>query len=156
MKRFNLHGDEWEREREREGYRWRATSFGPAIGASLVGATVYELPPGEKSFPYHYEWGNEEWLLVVSGRPTLRTPEGEHELEPGDVVCFPEGPEGAHQVQNGTDEPVRIVFLSTKRFPAVAVYPDSDKLGIWIAGEGKQDSLIVRRDSEVDYWEGER
>ena len=113
-------------------------------------------PPGEKSFPYHYEWGNEEWLLVVSGRPTLRTPEGEHELEPGDVVCFAEGPDGAHQVQNGTDEPVRIVFLSTKRFPAVAVYPDSDKLGIWIAGEGKQDSLIVRRDSEVDYWEGER
>ena len=156
MKRFNLYGDEWERERERDGYSWRATSFGPAIGASLVGASVYELPPGEKSFPYHYEWGNEEWLLVVSGRPTLRTPEGDHELDAGDVVCFAEGPDGAHQVQNGTEEPVRIVFFSTKRFPAVAVYPDSDKLGIWIADEGKQDSLIVRRDSEVDYWEGER
>jgi uncharacterized cupin superfamily protein len=84
-------------------------------------------------------------------RPTLRTPEGE--LEPGDVVSFPEGPEGAHQVLNGTEEPVRIVFLSTKRTPAVAVYPDSDKLGIWLTGS--IDALIVRRESAVDYWDSE-
>ncbi len=121
----------------------------------MLGATVYELPPGEKSFPYHYEYANEEWLLVVAGRPTLRTPEGEHELAPGDVVCFPEGPEGAHQVRNGTEDPVRIVFLSTKRTPAVAVYPDSDKLDIWLAGGNRKDSLLVRRDSAVDYWHGE-
>jgi uncharacterized cupin superfamily protein len=155
MRRFNLYGDGWEHEREREGYRWRAASIGRAIGASLMGATLYELPPGEKSFPYHYEWGTEEWLLVVYGRPTLRAPDGEHELEPGDVVCFPEGPAGAHQVRNGTDTPVRIVVLSTKSSPAVAVYPDSDKLGLWLTGEAEQDSLIVRRDSAVDYWDGE-
>lgn len=153
MRRFNLHADDWEHEQEREGYRWRARMIGPAVGASMLGATVYELPPGEKSFPYHYEYGTEEWLLVVAGCPTLRTPEGEQELEAGDVVCFPEGPDGAHQVRNGTEEPVRIVVLSTKQSPAVAVYPDSEKLGIWIAGSG--DSLIVRRDSAVDYWAGE-
>ena len=102
MKRFNLYGDEWEREQEREGYRWRAQMIGPVLGATMLGATVYELPPGQKSFPYHYEYGTEEWLLVVGGRPTLRTPEGEQELEAGDVVCFPEGPDGAHQVRNGT------------------------------------------------------
>lgn len=156
MRRFNLYGDEWEHEQDREGYRWRATMIGPAVGAEMLGATVYELPPGEKSFPYHYEHGAEEWLLVVAGRPTLRTPEGEEQLEPGDVVCFPEGPEGAHQVRNGTDEPVRIVFLSTKGKPAVAVYPDSGKLGIWVAPAGEtNDSLIVRRDAAVDYWDGE-
>lgn len=155
MKRFNLYGDEWEHEREREGYRWRAQGIAPVIGATMLGATVYELPPGEKSFPYHYEYGNEEWLVVVAGRPALRNPEGEQQLEPGDVVCFPEGPEGAHQVRNGTEEPVRIVFLSTKRTPAVAVYPDSDKLGIWLVGGDRRDSLLVRRDSAVDYWDGE-
>ncbi|MDQ2910625.1 MAG: cupin domain-containing protein [Actinomycetota bacterium] len=155
MKRFNLYGDEWDDEQEREEYRWRAQMIGPVIGASLVGATVYELPPGEKSFPYHYEYGNEEWLLVVAGRPTLRTPEGEQELEPGDVVCFPEGPRGAHQVQNRTEEPARIVFLSTKRTPAVAVYPDSDKLGIWPGAGDATDRILVRRDSAVDYWDGE-
>jgi uncharacterized cupin superfamily protein len=153
VKRVNLYGDEWEHEQEREGYRWRARQIGPVIGASMLGATVYELAPGQKSFPYHYEHGTEEWLLVVAGRPTLRTPEGEQELEPGDVVAFPEGPDGAHQVGNATEETVRIVFFSTKQSPAVAVYPDSDKLGIWIAGS--EDSLIVRRDSAVDYWEGE-
>jgi uncharacterized cupin superfamily protein len=153
VKRLNLYGDAWEYEQEREGYRWRARQIGPAIGASMLGATVYELPPGQKSFPYHYEYGTEEWLLVVAGHPTLRTPEGEQELVPGDVVAFPEGPGGAHQVRNGTEEPVRIVFFSTKQSPAVAVYPESDKLGIWIAGS--DDSLIVPRDSAVDYWEGE-
>ena len=153
MKRFNLYGDDWEREQEREGYRWRARMIGPVLGAEMLGATVYELPPGQKSFPYHYEYATEEWLLVVAGRPTLRTPEGEQELEAGDMVCFPAGPEGAHQVRNGTDEPVRIVVFSTKQSPAVAVYPDSDKLGIWITGS--EDSLIVRRDAAVDYWAGE-
>jgi hypothetical protein len=71
---FNVHGDDWEREQEREGYRWRARMIGPLIGASAIGATVYELQPGQRSFPYHYEYGNEEWLLVIAGRPTLRTP----------------------------------------------------------------------------------
>jgi uncharacterized cupin superfamily protein len=153
VKRFNLYKDNWEHEQEREGYRWRARQIGPAVGASMLGATVYELPPGQKSFPYHYEYGTEEWLLVVAGRPTLRTPGDEQELEPGDVVAFREGPEGAHQVRNATEETARIVVFSTKQSPAVAVYPDSDKLGIWIAGS--EDSLIVRRDSAVDYWEGE-
>jgi Uncharacterized conserved protein, contains double-stranded beta-helix domain len=153
VKRFNLYGDEWEHEQERDGYRWRARMIGPVVGATMLGATVYELPPGERSFPYHYEYGTEEWLLVVSGHPTLRTPEGEQELEAGDVVCFPEGPDGAHQVRNETEEPVRIVIFSTKQSPAVAVYPDSDKLGIWITGS--EDSLIVRRDAAADYWAGE-
>jgi uncharacterized cupin superfamily protein len=154
MRRFNLYGDGWEHEREREGYRWRAASIGRAIGASLMGATLYELPPGEKSFPYHYEWGTEEWLLVVSGRPTLRAPDGEHGLEPGDVVCFPEGPEGSHKVTNRTDATVRVLLLSTKREPAVAVYLDSDKIGVWPGDQ--RDNLMARRESIVDYWDREQ
>ena len=154
MERFNLESGDLERERaEPEGWTWRATGVGERLGASMIGATLYELPPGGRSFPYHYEYGCEEWLLVVAGRPTLRDPEGEHELEPGDVVCFPEGPEGAHAVANETDEPVRIVILSTKGFPAVAVYPDSDKIGVWTGNEN--DDVMVRRESDVDYWDRE-
>jgi uncharacterized cupin superfamily protein len=153
---FNLYGDSWEREQEREGFRWRARRVGPVIGASMIGASLYELPPGQRSFPYHYEYGNEEWLVVVSGRPTLRTPEGEQELSAGDVVCFPEGPEGAHQVRNASDAPVRVLIFSTKRIPGVAVYPDSDKIGVWPAAGDATDRILVRRDSSaVDYWEGE-
>jgi uncharacterized cupin superfamily protein len=125
----------------------------PQIGATKVGATVYELPPGQSSFPYHYEYGCEEWLLVAAGRPTLRHPGGEDELEPGDLVCFPEGPEGAHKVTNGTDKTVRIMILSTKASPALAVYPDSDKLGVFT--DDKADDIMVRRESDVDYWDRE-
>ena len=136
-----------------EGYRLAAARLGPLIGATRVGATVYDLPPGQSSFPYHYEYGCEEWLLVVAGRPTLRHPGGEDELEPGDLVCFPEGPEGAHKVTNRTEETVRVMILSTKAFPAVAVYPDSDKIGVFT--ENEVDGVLVRRESGVDYWDRE-
>ena len=63
--------------------------FGPSIGAEQLGGSVYDLDPGESVCPYHYEHPEEEWLLVLAGRPTLRDPDGEHELAEGDLVCFP-------------------------------------------------------------------
>jgi uncharacterized cupin superfamily protein len=154
VRRVNLFSAEVEVSSERpDGYRFAFARLGPRIGASLIGATVYDLLPGQSSFPYHYEYGCEEWLLVVAGRPTLRHPGGEDELEPGDLVCFPEGPEGAHKVTNGTEESVRIMILSTKSEPAVAVYPDSDKIGVWPGNEA--DEIMIRRESDVDYWDRE-
>jgi uncharacterized cupin superfamily protein len=154
LRRVNLFSVPVEDASERpDGYRLAYSRLGPQIGADKVGATAYDLPPGQSSFPYHYEHGCEEWLLVVSGRPTLRHPSGEDELEPGDLVCFPEGPDGAHKVTNATGETVRIVILSTKATPAVAVYPDSDKIGIFT--EGEADDVMVRRESDVDYWDRE-
>jgi uncharacterized cupin superfamily protein len=82
----------------------------------------------------------------------LRTPRGEYELRAGNVVAFPEGPDGAHATSNLTAEPLRVLMLSTKRSPAVAVYPDSNKIAIWRIDD---DGIIVNRASEVDYWEGE-
>jgi uncharacterized cupin superfamily protein len=132
-----------------EGYRCLALRIGPLLGASRLGMSVYELPPGQSICPYHYEYGDEEWLLVLEGRPVVRTPAGEEELEPGDVVCFPEGEEGAHKVTNGAEGRVLVAMLSTKRHPAVAVYPDSNKVGIWPPGK------LFRLADEVDYWVGE-
>lgn len=153
---FNLFGDDWDQERKREdpGYTWQAATVGERIGAEKIGASLYELPPGQKSFPYHYEYGNEEWLICIAGRPTLRTPDGERELQPGDTVCFKEGPEGAHQVINRTDEPARVLILSTTHEPSVAVYPDSDKIGVW-PGLGSEDRLMAPRSANVDYYHGE-
>ena len=136
-----------------EGYLLALARLAPLIGAAKIGATAYELPPGQSSFPYHYEYGCEEWLLVLAGRPTLRHPGGEDDLQPGDLVCFPEGPEGAHKVTNATDETARIMILSTKVYPAVAVYPDSDKVGVFT--EDEADDVMVRRESDVDYWDRE-
>jgi uncharacterized cupin superfamily protein len=150
----NIFGEpEWERENEREGYRHRSLPIGPRLGAELLGATVYEMPPGERTWPFHWETVSEEWLLVISGRPTLRTTDGEQELRPGDVVAFPRGPAGGHAVENRTDEPARVVFLSTKGPLDVVHYPDSGKVGIWTAEKGYV--AITREQDEVDYWEVE-
>ena len=135
------------------GYQTPYARVAPLIGAAALGASVYVLNEGQSVCPYHWEATDEEWLFVFEGRPELRTPEGEEELEPGDVVCFPKGPDGAHKVTNRHGEPARIMILSTKGGPSVAVYPDSDKLGVFT--EDGADDVMVRRESDVDYWDRE-
>jgi uncharacterized cupin superfamily protein len=136
-----------------EGFRSGMFRFGKLIDAGRLGASVYELPPGQSICPYHYEYGEEEWLLVLEGTPTLRHPDGTDVLEPWDVVCFPSGPEGAHGVRNDTDRTARVLMFSTVSYPAASVYPDGDKIGIWTGN--RDDDLIVPRSSGVDYWAGE-
>jgi uncharacterized cupin superfamily protein len=154
MQRINIASPSFERDPARPaGYRRGGLELGPLLGASDLGATVYELPPGESICPYHYELSEEEWLLVLTGAPTLRDPDGEHALEPLDIVCFPVGPAGAHKLTNATAAPVRVLLFSTKRIPALSVYPDSDKLGVWTGGE--PGDLLVHRSAGVDYWSGE-
>jgi len=158
MDTFNLFEPEGLQESDASdpaGFRGRYVRIGEHLGATMMGATLYDLGPGERICPYHYEYGNEEWLLVVGGTPTLRTPTGERELRAGDVVVFPEGPDGAHDVANRTEERLQVVMLSTKRKPDVSVYPDSDKIGVWPVDGGGDDMIIVRRESNVDYWDGE-
>jgi uncharacterized cupin superfamily protein len=136
-----------------EGMRSGMFRFGPRLGAKDTGASLYELAPGQALCPYHYEYGEEEWLLVVAGRPTVRDPDGAHELKAWDVVFFPRGPEGAHQVRNDSAETVRVLLWSTVVVPTATVYPDSDKIGIWTGNPA--DDLMVKRSSGVPYFEGE-
>jgi uncharacterized cupin superfamily protein len=135
-----------------EGYACSAVRVGPKIGASRHGLSVYELPAGQAICPYHFEWTDEEWLIVLAGRPTLRTSEGERVLEPGDTVCFPVGPDGAHHVRNHGEEPARVAILSTKNDVGIAEYPESDKVGVWANGT----HYMLRRSDHLDYWDGER
>ena len=120
------------------------------LGSSATSMFIYDLPPGERQSPYHYEF-EEEWLLVVDGTLVLRAPDGEHTLGRGDVVCFPAGPAGAHQVINRSQSPARTLMFSSSRTPAVSVYPDSDKIGVW-AGEQKND-LVFSRGTAVPWSE---
>ena len=136
-----------------EGFRAGMFRPGPDLGAQLTGTTLYELPPGELLCPYHYEYGEEEWLLVISGRPFLRTPEGTEELKPLDLAFFPRGAEGAHQVGNRGGETARVLMWSNVAWPTGTAYPDSDKVGLWLA---PGDSLMVERSSGVDYYRGEK
>ena len=127
--------------------------LGKQLGATQTGMSVYELPPGQSVCPYHYEYGEEEWVLVLSGRPTLRTPEGERELAPFDAAFFPIGPDGAHQIRNDTAATVRIAMWSTVITPSATAYPDSGKVGVWTGVEGE--NLMARRSGHVEYYDGE-
>ena len=122
------------------------------LGSSGLLMFVYDLDPGRSSSPYHYEY-EEEWLLVVDGTLVLRAPDGEHTLQRGDLVRFPPEPEGAHKVMNRSDAPARTLMFSSSRAPAVSVYPDSDKIGVWSGNE--PDELVFKRSTAVPWSEGE-
>ena len=154
--RVNLFSAELEYDADDpEGYVAGYLRFGASIGATRLGGTIYELGPGQSNCPYHYEYGNEEWAIVLEGRPTLRHPDGEEQVEPMNVVCFPNGPAGAHKFTNTTDDTVRVLLISTKVDPSMAIYPDSDKIGAWPGPEFRQDHVLVRRGSQVEYYDGE-
>jgi len=153
MNIVNLHADEWGGHQDRPGWRSKRANIGRDVGGELIGASLYELEPGERLWPYHTHHANEEWLLVVKGEPTLRTPDGEQQLREGDVACFPRGPAGAHQVRNGTDGPIRVLMLSTELTPEIVEYPDTGKVGVRSATGERV--MLSRPGPTLDYWEGE-
>lgn len=132
------------------GFEWRRKR----VAGDHLGASLYELPPGQATFPYHYELGNDELLVVITGRPTLRAPDGERELQPGDCIHFPSGPEGAHQVINRAEDVARVLLVSNFAMPRAAVQVDSGKMMIrW--GTGPDERRWFPLNAETDYWEGE-
>ena len=145
--------DEWDRTEEREGWRFKDAWVGAHIDAELIGASMYEVEPGNKQGPFHTHHANEEWVIVLRGEPTLRTHEGEQLLREGDVVAFPRGKEGAHQIRNDTDAPIRVLMLSTLIAPDIVEYLDTGKIGARsVAGER---IIFARPGPELEYWEGE-
>lgn len=114
---------------------------------------MYEVEPGDKQGPFHAHHANEEWVIVLRGEPTLRTRESERQLREGDVVAFPRGKEGAHQIRNDTDTPIRVLMLSTLIAPDIVEYLDTGKVGARsVAGER---IMFGKPGPELDYWEGE-
>jgi uncharacterized cupin superfamily protein len=154
----NLFDPDFDADQERPGFTYRRAKLGRQAGAEKLGASLFEIPPGEATFPYHVHAANEELLIVVDGQPSLRTPSGWRELEPGEIVAFPTGDDGAHQIQNRSEKLARVLVVSTMIAPEVNLYPDSGKLmaatrAPGAAGEGFQEAY--RREEATDYWEGE-
>lgn len=152
----NIFQPDWI-ERDEPPMVGRAARVGAQAGAERLGATLYEIDPRGHGSPFHLHHANEEMIIVLSGAPTLRTLDGTRELHPGDVVACPVGPRGAHQVQNNTGEPVRVVVISTMVYPEIAEQPDSDKILVHSAAPGTADRLALAfpRDAQVDRLAGE-
>jgi uncharacterized cupin superfamily protein len=151
MRRLNFLEDEpWDEVNDDQ--RIRRRWFGHPLGTDMLGASLTELLPGSPGDRLHMHYGLEEMFFVLSGTPTVRTPEGEEQLAPGEVVYFPEGPDGLHAFSNPTDEPARILGISSKRFPDVVAYPEQGVA--WVATrhperrvpEGGDEGIIARFD----------
>jgi uncharacterized cupin superfamily protein len=143
---FNLRELELEDVDGRFGMR----SLTRDVGGTLTGMSVYEVAPGKKHWPYHFEVNEEEWLFVIVGELVLRTPEGERVLRAGDVVCFPAGV--AHAVRNDSAAPARFAMPSTRaKYGGAVVYPHSGKFRIAAPGFLHRGYL----GEQVEYWQGE-
>jgi len=153
MKIFNLFGDEWDETRDREGWQIKEAFVGHQIGSELIGASMAEVEPGNKLWPYHTHHANEEWVIVLRGEPTLRTPEDEHVLKEGDVACFPRGEDGAHQIINRTESPTRVLMLSSMVGPEIVQYLDTGKIAATTAAG--EHFMLARPGPTIEYWEGE-
>jgi uncharacterized cupin superfamily protein len=157
--RANLFEPEFDTEHDRPGFTYRRARLGRQAGAERLGASLYELAPGQAQWPMHYHLGNEELLIVIRGRPMLRTRGGERELGEGEVVALPVGERGAHQVVNRTDEPVRVLIVSEMTGPDIVVRPESGKLSAFGRAPGSPDDegehwVFFERD-QVGFWDRE-
>ncbi len=127
----------------------------------MLGCSLDEVPPGKRSCPYHYHVGNEEAMYVLEGAGTLRLGDASFPISAGDYVTFPTSADGAHQVWNTSDGPLRVLMISTMVHPDITVYPDSDKIGLYGGAapgsppEAYQLKTFLRGDATVDYWDGE-
>src|SRR5689334_2019839 len=126
VRSVNVLAPQFDRSSERDGYRWRGAQVGRAVGSEEIGACLYELGDGQRTHPYHFHEAMEEWLIVVAGSPAVRTPAGERVLREGDVLCFPAGPEGAHEVTG----PGTVLILSDDRAPETAHYPETGRIRV--------------------------
>lgn len=157
MEKVNESNTEWKAY-DREDTAFRRKELSSAVDAADLGCSLYELPPGKRSWPYHYHTANEEALYVLTGTGLLRTADGERQLAAGDFASFPADESGGHRIVNDGEEPLRYLLVSTMNEPDVTVYPDQNKFGVFVgAPPGSRDERSIhgyyRNDDEVDYWE---
>ena len=146
----------FDEPREHPGFTCSRARLGRQAGSERTGLSLWEVPPGEAAYPYHWHVAEEELVVVLDGTPSLRTPEGWRELEEGEIVAFRVGEVGAHQIVNRTDEPVRFLSFSNQQ-PDLVVYPDSGKLGVFERQpQGGGIREMFRVEDAVDYYDGER
>jgi uncharacterized cupin superfamily protein len=152
----NIFDPDFDQKRDAEGFSRRRAFVGRQAGADKLGASVWEILPGEAAYPFHFHHFEEEMIVLIEGTLELRTPEGIRELAQGELVSFLTGPEGAHQLVNRSDQPARVLSVSTTAETEIVVYPDSEKTGIWSdRGTGEQSSKFYREAPELGYWDGE-
>ena len=155
----NVYASDWDGTQDHAGFQWNRIRLARRLEGEMLGASIFVIEPGQKSFPYHYHHANEEMLIVLEGDVVVRTPEGEHEAGRGDTQIFRTGPSGAHQVINRSETDARIAMMSTMVEPEIVEYPESGNVGVFAGnapGGDRSYSLakFIDGSAEVDYFEG--
>jgi uncharacterized cupin superfamily protein len=156
----NVFDEDWDAQQSQPGFTWKRMRVGARLGADGLGLSVYELPPGQRAFPYHLHHANEELLVVLEGSLNVRGESGEETLRRGDAVLFPVGKDGAHQVINRSDEVARFMVVSTMIEPDITEFLDTGKVGLFAGAPpgGKAPrslTAFLRRDAETGYFDDE-
>lgn len=148
---------EWEPYHHGDN-EFRRKELSKVVEGDEIGCSLYELPPGKRSWPYHYHTANEEALFVLSGDGRIRTDEDDLPLESGDFVAFPANQAGGHQVVNDGDKPLQYLMVSTMNEPDVTLYPEMEKFGVFVGSPpgGRGERLFhgyYEIDNETQYWD---
>jgi len=153
----NIDDPLFDEPREHPGFQCKRARLSRQAGSERLGLSLWEVPPGEAAYPFHFHYTEEELVLVLEGTPSLRTPDGWRELSQGEVVAFPRGEHGGHQLVNRTPDTVRFLSFSTSGEPDVVIYPDSGKLGAFERlPHGGGLWTLFRLDDAADYYDGEQ
>jgi uncharacterized cupin superfamily protein len=152
----NVGGDNWDEERDRHGFAVRFARLGERVGAELLGATLFELPPGSRSL-YHCHHANEELVVVLAGTLVVRTSGDERTLRRGEAALFRRGRDGLHGFANGSDRAARYLVVSSTIEPDVVEYPDSGKVGVFagatpLMGRDAPLELFLDASATLDYY----
>ncbi len=145
-------------EYDHDESRFRRKQLTEAVDGEKLGCSLYELPPGERSWPYHYHTANEEALFVLDGSGMVRLDGEQQPLESGDFVVFPATERGGHQVVNDSDGPLRYLVVSTMEEPDLTIYPEMEKFGVFVGSPpgGREERAFegfFPLDASVEYWE---
>ena len=129
----NVFEPTFDEEGDAGGLHYRRARLAAQAGARHLGLSLWELPPGASS-PFHYHVQNEELAIVLSGTLSLRTGAGDRRLlHEGEVVAFPRGERGAHELRNDGNDAARVLLVSEMNAPNVSVYPDENLVGVYDA-----------------------
>ncbi len=150
---------EWtEYDPEPDDVAFRRKQLSTAVDADDLGCSLYELPPGKRSWPYHYHTANEEALYVLAGEGLLVAADGEKSLVSGTYAAFPADERGGHRIVNDGDEPLRYLLFSTMNEPDITIYPEMETFGVYVGSPpgGREERSFegyYDGDAETEYWD---
>lgn len=107
------------------------TNVSEALKLTMLGASYFEVQPGEAAFPFHVHYCEDEILFIVAGSGAYRFGADTYAVKAGDMLSAPAGgAEYAHQLRNDSNEVLKYFCVSNLPDINVGEQPDIGQIGI--------------------------